>query len=259
MRRNGMFTLILAFVMFASLNAGTTLSKAAISGDLAKVKACIDGGEKVDEVDKWGMTPLIWAVYYKYLPVVQYLLDQKADPNIQSKGSYRSIPKQATALSVAAYYGLEEHASLLLKHGANSELVDNNNKKAIDYAKTYNFTPIVNMLSKEKRPPAVIPTEKPIPSPKIESAPVHKTESVPAPKVESAPAPTRTNVTKEKPITNQDVMNMLLKGQGDSVVIRNIKKSPKQAMDVSPKAQAKLRELGVSTAVIQAMIQRAGK
>ncbi len=243
MRRNGMFTLILAFVMFASLNAGTTLSKAAISGDLAKVKACIDGGEKVDEIDKWGMTPLIWAVYYKYLPVVQYLLDQKADPNIQSKGSYRSIPKQATALSVAAYYGLEEHASLLLKHGANSELVDNNNKKAIDYAKTYNFTPIVNMLSKEKRPPAVIPAEKPIPSPKIESA----------------PAPTRTNVTKEKPITNQDVMNMLLKGQGDSVVIRNIKKSPKQAMDVSPKAQAKLREMGVSKAVIQAMIQRAGK
>ena len=242
MRHAGILSLIFALCSFASLNAGTSLSRAAISGNVSQVKACLDAGEDINEIDRWGLTPLIWAVYYKSLPVVQYLLDHKANPNIQASYAYKSIPQKSTALIVAAYYGLDTHVSLLLKYGANTELTDYNNKTAMDYAKTYNFTTIVAMLSKTKAAPAS-PAEKP---------------NTP-PKAEPSTTAGRTATANDQPITNQDVLDMLLGGEDDAVVINKIKKAPKEALDVSLKTLAKLREMGVPKAVIQAMIHRSGQ
>ena len=45
------------------LSAGTELSKAVRTGELDKVKASLESGEKVNDLDKWGWTPLMWAVY----------------------------------------------------------------------------------------------------------------------------------------------------------------------------------------------------
>jgi ankyrin repeat protein len=237
MTRAGILNLTFALVLVSNLNAGTTLSRAAISGDINQIKVRIDAGEDVNEIDKWGLTPLMWAVYYRYIPAAQYLLEHKADPNVQATASYGSVPNKGTALIIAAYYGLEAHVTLLLQHGANPELLDDQGKKAIDYAQKYNFHAIVTMLSRSKL------------------APAEKSDSTPAINTKATAA--QSSPVKEKPITNQDVMNMLLAYRGDVFVINKIKKSSRQSLDVTPSTLSKLRELGVSKAVLDAMIQRA--
>ena len=37
--------------------------------------------------DDGGWTPIIWAAEYKHIPVVQYLIERGADPNIRDKVS----------------------------------------------------------------------------------------------------------------------------------------------------------------------------
>jgi hypothetical protein len=237
MNRAGIVPLAIALGVIPNLHAGTTLSQAAISGSVSEVKTCLDSGEDINEIDKWGLTPLMWAVYYRYLPVVQYLLEHKANPNIQSTAAYGRVPNHGTPLIIAAYYGLDAHAALLLKYGANPELTDADGKRAIDYARYYRFQAVVNLLSKGQS------TDK-------SAAPSTKTTVKTEPQAASS---------KGKPITNQDVMDMLLAYRGDVYVIQKIKTAPKQALDVSPATLAKLKSLGVSKAVMDAMIQRASR
>jgi len=68
------------------------LSKAVIGGDLGEVKAQYKAtpGE-LNAIDKWGWTPLMWAVFYRYLPITEYLLEIGADPNIQGISAYGSV------------------------------------------------------------------------------------------------------------------------------------------------------------------------
>ena len=137
------------FIMGGSiaLSGGTTLSNAVISGNLESVKACMKGGEKVNELDKWGWTPLLWAVYDRYLPITEYLLANGADPNIQADKAYSSLSKGATALVIASYYGLDDQAEALVNKGAKVDIVDGNGKTAMDYAKQYEFTAVVDILT----------------------------------------------------------------------------------------------------------------
>ncbi len=174
------------------LQAGTTLSKAAISGDVAKIQACLASGEQVDELDKWGWTPLMWAVYYKYIPATQVLLDHKANPNIQNTLAYGPIPKKSTPLIISAYYDLEEHARLLLKAGADPEITNEKGKKALDYARDFSFQDMLELLDKGKaRAEATKPqaAPKPPPAPPAQAAPrVQPAREKPIPAKKPAPA-----------------------------------------------------------------------
>jgi len=163
MNRLGIIGLVLALASTSLLRAGTTLSKAAIKGDVAQIQACLTAGEDPNEIDKWGWTPLMWAVYYKYVPAVQCLLEHKANPNIESTLAYRSIPSKSTPLMICAYWNMEEIARLLLKAGANPELSNDKGKKAIDYATDFRFQPMVDLLSKDKPAPKAKPQPAPEP------------------------------------------------------------------------------------------------
>jgi ankyrin repeat protein len=133
-----------------ALHGGTTLSRAAIAGDLEAVKAALKGGEKVNDMDKWGWTVLMWAVYYRTMPVTEYLLQQGADPNIKSTYAYNTIANECTPLIIAGYYGLDEFASVLVKHGAYRDAKDANGKTAGDYAKYYHFYSTAAIIAKGK-------------------------------------------------------------------------------------------------------------
>lgn len=63
---------------------------------------------------------------------------------------------------------------------------------------------------------------------------------------------------KEKPLTNDAVLAMLQAELGDDLVIAKIQQAPAEALDVSPEALVDLKRRGVSKAVIDAMIKRAG-
>lgn len=63
---------------------------------------------------------------------------------------------------------------------------------------------------------------------------------------------------KEKPLTNEAVLAMLQAELGDELVIAKIRQAPAEELDVSPEALVKLRKQGVSKAVLDAMVKRAG-
>ncbi len=71
------------------------------------------------------------------------------------------------------------------------------------------------------------------------------------------PAPARP-ASKEKPLTNDAVVAMVKADLGDDLVIAKIQQAPSEALDVSAEALVALRQQGVSKAVLDAMIRRAG-
>jgi len=65
--------------------------------------------------------------------------------------------------------------------------------------------------------------------------------------------------SSDKPLSNADVIALLKAGLGDDVVIAKITQAKRQSLDVSPEVLIKLKEDGVSTKVIEAMVKRAGQ
>ena len=137
-----------------ALHGGAALIKAATKGNLESVKKCVANGESVNEADKYGWTPLMWATYYRALPVMEFLLEKGADPNLAAAYKYSSFPPGTTALHLAAYYGQDNQVSLLVKKGAKAGLADGNGKTALDFAQQYGFTAVLELLGGKGPSPA---------------------------------------------------------------------------------------------------------
>jgi hypothetical protein len=60
----------------------------------------------------------------------------------------------------------------------------------------------------------------------------------------------------EKPLTNDDVIALQKLELGDELIVSKIEQVPTEALDVSTEALVKLRNQGVSKAVLEAMIKR---
>ncbi|VDQ00391.1 unnamed protein product [Trichobilharzia regenti] len=63
----------------------TPLHLASSSGNLSIVKALVMGRAIIDPIDKFGITPLFWAVYNNHRHVAHYLLDAGAKHNRHTK------------------------------------------------------------------------------------------------------------------------------------------------------------------------------
>lgn len=126
--------------------ASSGMSRAAIDGDLLAVKEFASKGEKVDDIDKWGWTPLMWSVYYGNFSVTKWLLDNGADPNIKTQTEYGNYLPGTTALMLAAAYGRDDAVEALLAKKADTSVMDRKGKKAIDYAEEYQFDKVVALL-----------------------------------------------------------------------------------------------------------------
>lgn len=104
----------------------TAISVAAASGDIQTVRLLLDNGADVDNGDGY-RTPLVWAAYQNNLPMMQLLLDRKADPN-------KSDPGLGQALTQAAWHDSVEAAELLLKNGARVRATDGLGFTALHWA-----------------------------------------------------------------------------------------------------------------------------
>lgn len=62
--------------------------------------------------------------------------------------------------------------------------------------------------------------------------------------------------SKDKPLSNADVVSLAKADLGDEVVISKIQQAPKEALDVSTDALIALKKQGVSKPVLDAMIKR---
>ncbi len=104
----------------------------------AKINAQRDIGELIN--GRTGLTALIIAANWGRTDVVQFLLEQGADPNLTD-----SWGGHDTALMYAAVYGREEIVVLLLKHGAKVDHRDSRGRTALHRA-VETGTPAVEKL-----------------------------------------------------------------------------------------------------------------
>lgn len=142
--------LILLAGLAACTSSATKLSRDAIDGNLASVKKRVKSADDINQFDKWGWTPLHWAVYYRSLPITKFLLENGADSNLQTTEAYGSMRSGSTPLMIAAYYGLQDFAEVLLKHGAKTDITDDTGMTAIDFARRYQYREVTELLENKK-------------------------------------------------------------------------------------------------------------
>ncbi len=95
----------------------TALMAAAAGGHLPVVKLLVERGAKVNAAGDRGETALMRAVHHGYLPIVQYLIEKGADVN------HKGI-QGTTALHYAAWSSRDEIVQCLLDHGADVNAAD---------------------------------------------------------------------------------------------------------------------------------------
>ncbi len=88
----------------------TALLFAARIGDLASARLLVEGGADVDDQDAWGVSATVSAAHSGYVGLVEFLLDQGADPNAVDAGF--------SALHEAVMRRDERMAAALLDHAA---------------------------------------------------------------------------------------------------------------------------------------------
>ena len=87
-------------------------------------------------------TALMAATYKGDLEMVNFLLDNKANPNITDK-------KSTTALHLACIFNKTEIAKTLLRHRAKTNLKDAKQKTALDYAVLNNNIDLIKLFKHE--------------------------------------------------------------------------------------------------------------
>jgi len=117
--------------------------RSAGSGDLDAVKYHLANGINVNQQDKTGKTPLLWAVRSQKHAVVSHLLARGANPNLADRSN-------VTPLFWAVRQRRPELVSHLLARGADIAHKDKKGRTAIDYAKDETVIAILRRHASEK-------------------------------------------------------------------------------------------------------------
>jgi ankyrin repeat protein len=137
------FTVSLIFPIGCITLFKTELTDAAASGNIARVQTLITRGANINETNRKGLTPLMWAICAKQTQTAQKLVDLGANINIQDKYGY-------SALSYAILYGNVEMVNYLVGKGADLKQKDSNNYSYLHIASSQNKSDIVEILLKSK-------------------------------------------------------------------------------------------------------------
>lgn len=140
--------MLLSVITLGIFTGCGSLSKSALKGDADGIRHHLAKGENINEYDRYGWTPLLWATYYNYYEVIKLLLEKGADPNIGAEKGYGSISKGSTALIVATYYGWAPTVGLLLQLGADRSIANSAGQTPLELAERYKFDEIAGMLKK---------------------------------------------------------------------------------------------------------------
>ena len=140
-------TIIIALALFSfehQVHGKANLQEAAEIGDLDVVKSLVQSGAGVNSTDDRGRTALYVASIGGKSNVVDYLLNQGADPN---KGA--SWKADRTPLQAAAMYNNLGIIQNLLRHGAKIDAADAEGQTALHRAAWYGRSAAVKLLLKE--------------------------------------------------------------------------------------------------------------
>lgn len=103
------------------------------------VSFLVTNGASIDTEDMEGFTPLSLAVGENKIRLVSLLLDRKASINV----------KREAPLHKACAYNFIEIVKVLLAAGADVEFLDEEGKRAIDYAIENNCSDVIKLLTSE--------------------------------------------------------------------------------------------------------------
>ena len=117
---------------------GPAIHKAAIRGDINKLRELLVAGVDPNMKDQTGITPLMLAAQKGHKEIVEYLITQGADINAKTKTGF-------TALFNPCFQGNIELATLLISHGADVNVKDDSNP-LIGYAVLKGDKEIVELL-----------------------------------------------------------------------------------------------------------------
>jgi len=106
------------------------LIKACKKGDLKTIKLLLKTGADSNQTDKFGRTPLCYAIYNGDLEIVELSLKAGADPNKANNSG-------ATPLYLTMRYGYLKIAELLLKAGADPKQVNIDGNAPLYWAAPY--------------------------------------------------------------------------------------------------------------------------
>lgn len=124
----------------------TSMMWAAFNGHTAVVALLLKQGAELEAKDVNGRTALLYASSGPFAPTVELLLKSGADVNVQ--GSLEGF----TALMTAAAEGQVEVVRLLLAHGAEPSLEDQDGDTARSFAQQHGHLEVVELLD---NPPPV--------------------------------------------------------------------------------------------------------
>lgn len=113
--------------------ADTALMFAARVGDLASAKLLLAAGANVNDADAWGVSAMTMAAHSGFTDLVEFLLENGADPNAAAAGF--------TALQIAVVRRDERMVSALLARGANANTPLRTWTPTRRSSKDFNFEP----------------------------------------------------------------------------------------------------------------------
>jgi uncharacterized protein len=138
-KRLTVLLLCLLLAACAASRVDSPLTKETRDLNYERVKAVVDAGADLNELDENGFTPLMTAAYYGNGPIVKYLCEKGADVNVRDKDGN-------TALMYASAFGFENVVKTLLAYKADVHFVNKQGYKALTSAAKEHQAIIVKCL-----------------------------------------------------------------------------------------------------------------
>ena len=131
---------VIAHLLSKGFSVQEFFCQAANEGETSSLKILRQFGGDLDKIDNAGYSPLWLAVMHTHDSTAAALLDMGANPNP------RSARTGLTPLMIAAVSGKENLVRLLLAHGADKRIVDNQGKTAAGLARMANKESMAQLI-----------------------------------------------------------------------------------------------------------------
>jgi uncharacterized protein len=148
--------MVVVFGILAAACAPANLRRMVANGDLAATRVQIEQkGQSPESPDECGWTLLHHASYYQHTPLVEYLVARSANVNARTTLQaghcipYSRIAAGSTPLIIAAYYGQADILQILLAHGADRSIKNDDGYDALTFARKFEFGQSVRVLEGE--------------------------------------------------------------------------------------------------------------